>query len=94
MEGLLTPCDFVRVTSTMAAKIFNLYPVKGIIREGADADLVIWNGKKQRIISKETHHHAVDFNIFEGMTVYGVTEKTIVRGKVLWENGNFTENMK
>ena len=61
-QGLLSPSDFVRVTSTNAAQIFNLYPRKGVIAEGADADVVIWNGEKERILSKHTHHQAVDFN--------------------------------
>ena len=93
-EGLLSPSDFVRVTSTTAAQIFNMYPRKGIIQEGADADLVIWNGDKERIISKHTHHHAVDFNVFEGMKVKGVCEMTMMNGKVVWENGNFTNHLK
>jgi len=85
--GLLTPSDFVRVTSSSAAQIFNIYPRKGRIDVGSDADIVIWNGNATRVISKDTHHHAVDFNIFEGMEVHGVAEITISRGRVVWENG-------
>jgi len=85
--GLLTPCDFVRVTSTSAAQIFNIYPRKGRIDVGCDADIVVWNGEATRTISKDTHHHAVDFNIFEGMVVHGVAEYTISRGRVVWEHG-------
>jgi dihydropyrimidinase len=85
--GLLSPTDFVRVTSTSAAQIFNIYPRKGRIDVGSDADIVIWNGEAKRVISKDTHHHAVDFNIFEGMEVHGVAEITISRGRVVWENG-------
>jgi dihydropyrimidinase len=93
-EGLLSPSDFVRVTSASAAQIFNLYPRKGVIQEGADADLVIWNGEKERVISRHTHHQAVDFNIFEGMKVKGVCEMTMSNGKIVFENGNFTSNLK
>jgi len=86
-SGILTPCEFVKVTSTNAAKIFNLYPRKGRVAPGSDADIVIWNGDAKRTISVKTHHHAVDFNIFEGMEVHGVAEITISRGIVVWENG-------
>ena len=88
--GILTPSDFVRVTSSNAARIFNMYPKKGRIAVGSDADVVIWNGDATRVISAKTHHHAVDFNIFEGMEVHGVPEITISRGVVVWENGKLS----
>lgn len=87
MTGKLTPSQFVGVTSTNAAKIFNVYPQKGRIAVGSDADIVIWNGSADRTISAKTHHHAVDFNIFEGMTVHGIADYTLSRGVVVWENG-------
>ncbi|VDK17321.1 unnamed protein product [Anisakis simplex] len=85
--GKIDAMRFVAITSSTAAKIFNIYPRKGRIAVGSDADLIIWNGDAKRTISAKTHHHACDFNIFEGMTVHGVCEKTICRGEVVWENG-------
>lgn len=90
-SGILTPSEFVGATSTNAAKIFNMYPQKGVIAPGSDADVVIWNGNKTRTISAETHHHAIDFNVFEGMEVHGIAEKTISKGEICWEDGNFTD---
>ncbi|EGG23855.1 dihydropyrimidinase [Cavenderia fasciculata] len=84
--GKLTACDFVRVTSTAAAKIFNVYPQKGRIAIGCDGDVVLWDPKATKTISAATHHHAVDFNIFEGMKVTGLADTTIVAGKIVWSN--------
>jgi dihydropyrimidinase len=85
--GRLTPNEFVRVTSTNAAQIFNLYPRKGSVTIGADADLVVWDPKASRTISRKTHHQKIDFNIFEGMTVTGIATHTISQGKVVWADG-------
>ncbi|KAH8414145.1 hypothetical protein KR222_009209 [Zaprionus bogoriensis] len=87
-QGLLDPCRFVAVTSTNAAKIFNIYPQKGRIAVGSDADIVIWDPQATRTISQATHHQACDFNIFEGMTVHGVPEFVLVRGRICVENGS------
>ncbi|KRT78519.1 hypothetical protein AMK59_6773 [Oryctes borbonicus] len=81
-SGIIDPMRFVAITSTNAAKIFNIFPRKGCIAIGSDADVVIWNPNKTRIISAKTHHQAVDFNIFEGMECHGVPEYVIVNGRV------------
>ncbi|XP_014259549.1 dihydropyrimidinase-like [Cimex lectularius] len=86
-SGLITPERFVEITSTNSAKIFNIYPKKGCIRVGSDADVVIWDPNKVRTISATTHHHACDFNIFEGMVVHGVPDVVLVRGKVSFKDG-------
>lgn len=86
-QGYLSPNDFVRVTSSESAKIFNMYPRKGLIAPGSDADVVVWDGEGERTISVKTHNQNVDFNIFEGMKVKGKADITISNGKVVWENG-------
>lgn len=88
--GKLTRREFVAVTSANTAKIFNIYPKKGTIQEGSDADIIIWDPKLTRTISKDTHHQNVDFNVYEGMTVEGNCSITISRGKVVWEDGKLS----
>lgn len=85
--GKLTINEFVATTSTNAAKIFNIYPQKGSITVGADADIVVWDPNGTRTISAKTHHQNIDFNIFEGRTVTGIPSHTLSRGKIVWANG-------
>jgi len=87
-SGRLTPSEFVRITSSNAAQIFNLYPRKGAVRVGADADLVVWDAEASRTISARTHHQNVDFNVFEGMTVKGIATHTLTRGQLAWVDGD------
>ncbi len=88
--GRLTPSEFVAVTSANAAKIFNIYPKKGTIGPGSDADIVIWDPEKARTISAKTHHQNIDFNIYEGMKITGGPAVTLSRGSVLWQNDQLT----
>jgi len=85
--GKLTMNEFVRVTSTNSAQIFNIYPRKGSISAGADADIVVWDPEASKTISTKTDHQNIDFNIFEGMTVKGCASHTISQGKVVYANG-------
>ncbi len=86
-SGRLTINEFVAVTSTNTAKIFNIYPRKGAIQVGADADIIVWDPERERTISKDTHHQNVDYNIFEGMTVRGINTVTLSQGKVVYQDG-------
>lgn len=86
-SGKITPMDYVRVTSTACAQIFNFYPRKGAIIAGSDADIILLNPNATFIISSKTHHSKTDTNIYEGRLIKGKVEITISRGRVVWENG-------
>ncbi|PHZ84551.1 dihydropyrimidinase [Paremcibacter congregatus] len=85
--GKLTMEEFVAITSTNTARIFNIYPRKGVIRSGADADIVIWDPAAEKTISAKTHHQNVDFNIFEGRKVKGLPSHTISNGEIRYRQG-------
>ena len=87
-SGRLTPSEFVAITSANAAKLFNIYPKKGCIVEGADADIVLWDPAGTQTFSAKTHHSTNDFNIFEGRTVQGRASHTLSRGTVVWADGD------
>jgi dihydropyrimidinase len=80
---------FVELTSTAAAKIFGLFPRKGTIAVGSDADLVIFDPNGETTISAKTHHMRVDYSAYEGRKVRGVVETVFSRGTVVVENGAF-----
>src|SRR4029434_5823079 len=80
---------FVELTSTAAAKIFGLFPKKGTIAVGSDADIVIFDPNREQTISAATHHMRVDYSAYEGWRVRGVTETVLSRGRVIVENNEF-----
>ena len=85
--GRLTMQEFVAVTSTNIAKIMNLYPRKGAILVGADADIVVWDPAKEKTIQAATQQSAIDYNVFEGKQVKGLPRFTLTRGKVAVHDG-------
>ena len=86
--GRLTPSEFVAITSANAAKVFNVYPRKGFVGVGADADLVVWDPKGTKTLSVKTQHSKGDFNIFEGRKILGIPSHTVSRGRVVYANGD------
>lgn len=87
-SGRLTPSEFVAITSANTAKLFNLYPQKGLVAPGADADLVVWDPSGHKTLSAKTHHSKNDFNIFEGRTVQGIPTHTLSQGNLVWVDGD------
>jgi dihydropyrimidinase len=89
VENRISLNRFVELTSTAAAKMFGLFPKKGTIAVGSDADIVIFDAEKQQTISAATHHMNVDYSAYEGKTITGVVETVLSRGHVVIENGEY-----
>jgi dihydropyrimidinase len=88
-QGRISLNRFVELTSTAAAKIFGLFPKKGTIAVGSDADIVIFDPNREQTISAATHHMRVDYSAYEGWSVKGVTDTVLSRGRVTVENNEF-----
>ena len=88
-DGRIGLNRFVELVATAPAKMFGLYPRKGTISPGSEADIVVFDPHHERVISAETHHMNVDYSCFEGMKVRGLPEIVLQRGKVLVENGEW-----
>src|ERR1700758_656492 len=88
--GRISLNRFVELTATSPAKIFGLFPRKGTIAPGSDADLVIFDPNRTITLSARTLHMKVDYNPYEGRQVTGVTETVLSRGRVIVDNGTFT----
>jgi len=85
--GRITPNEFVAATSTNIAKILNVYPKKGAIAVGADADVVVWDPKLSKTVSATTQKSIIDYNVFEGFEVTAQARYTLSRGDVIWAHG-------
>ena len=88
-SGRISVNRFVEITSTSPARIFGLFPRKGTIAVGSDADIVIFDPNEEMTISAKTHHMNVDYSCYEGMRVKGVTKTVLSRGRVVIDEGKY-----
>ena len=91
-EGKISLNRFVEITSTAPAKIFGMYPKKGTLAVGSDADIVIFDPEREETISafnSKTHHMNIDYSAYEGFKVKGYTETVLSRGKIVIDRGNY-----
>jgi dihydropyrimidinase len=88
--GKMTRERWVEIVSTSPAKLFGMYPRKGAIAVGSDADIVIYDPNRKHTISARTHHMAVDYSCYEGRTVQGGSDIVMSRGSVVVRDGEFT----
>jgi dihydropyrimidinase len=88
-ENRISLNRFVELTSTAAAKMFGLFPKKGTIAVGSDADIVIFDTEKEQTISAQTHHMNVDYSAYEGKKIKGLVETVLSRGSVVIDKGEF-----
>jgi dihydropyrimidinase len=89
VENRISLNRFVELTSTAAAKMFGLFPKKGTIAVGSDADIVVFDPGKEQTIGVKSHHMNVDYSAYEGKKIKGVVETVLSRGNVVIENGEY-----
>jgi dihydropyrimidinase len=89
VSGRFNANRFVELVSTTPAKLFGLFPRKGTIAIGSDADLVIFDPKRKHTISAKTHHMRVDYSMFEGIEVTGMPDVVLSRGRVVVDGDKF-----
>src|SRR6478672_293506 len=89
VENRISLNRFVELTSTAAAKMFGLFPKKGAIAVGSDADIVIFDPEQEQTLSVKTQHMNCDYNAYEGKKIKGVVETVLSRGKVVVDRGEF-----
>jgi dihydropyrimidinase len=90
--GRLTREEFVSVTSANIARILNLYPKKGAVSVGSDADIVVWDPKATKTISAKKQVSRIDYNVFEGFKCTGLPVVTLSRGRIAWKDGDLRAN--
>ena len=88
--GEISKERWVEIISTEPAKLFGMYPKKGAIVAGADADIVVYDPNRKRTISAETHHMDCDYSCYEGWEIQGSSDVVMSRGTTVWRNGEFT----
>ncbi|WP_337270392.1 dihydropyrimidinase [Oryzifoliimicrobium ureilyticus] len=91
MKGRIDLNRFVAVTSTNHAKLYGLYPQKGTIAIGSDADIALWDPKSSVTLTNEMLHHGADYTPYEGLEVQGWPVRLMIRGKTIMENGSLVE---
>ena len=89
VAGRFSPSRFVDLVSTTPAKLFGLYPEKGNIAVGSDADLVLWNPDATTTVTQSALHHGGDYSLYEGKQVRGLPGTVLSRGEVIVEAGRF-----
>ena len=89
LKGRIDLPTFVALTAANPARMYGLYPRKGTIAPGSDADLVIWDERREVTISNDALHHAVDYTPYEGLRITGWPASTLSRGEVVWQDGEF-----
>lgn len=89
VKGRLSPNQFVAQTSTNAAKIFGIYPQKGCLAPGSDADIVIWDPEKTLVYGVDIAQHRTDYNLYEGWELKGFPEKVFLRGQCIVDQGEW-----
>lgn len=92
VKGRLTPNQVVALTATNPAKIFGMYPQKGTIMPGSDADLIIWDPQKQIDYGVKWSQHRTDYNLYEGWRLTGFPEKVLLRGKIIVDQQEWKGN--
>ena len=90
MGGRISKERWVEIMSTAPAKLFGLYPRKGAIAVGSDADLLVYDPNRKRTISAAQHHMDVDYSCYEGRVVQGASDIVMSRGSVIVRDGQFT----
>jgi dihydropyrimidinase len=86
-SGRITPPQFVALTSTQPAKIFGLYPRKGVVQPGSDADIVIWDPEYRLTYGVASAHHRTDYNLYENWELVGFPQKVFLRGQLIVDHG-------